>query len=527
MAASGQRRLAFLRAPWLWAVLAGPVSALGQAPWGLWPLTLGGMTLLMLALARTRAVGKGFLLGWLAGAGGFGLAMIWIVEPFLIEPERHAWMAPFALVLMAGGLALFWGGAGAFAVWAAGRPLLRIWIFALAMLGMEALRGLVLTGLPWAMLGHVWIGTPVAQLAAFSGALGLSALTLGLSAGLASLWRLFQRGRRQRAGGIGLLLVAVLAAFWGLGQARLAAPMPEDRPIRLRLVQPNAPQALKWDRHFAEMFFYRHLDLTAAPADDGRAPDLVVWSETAVPFFLDNPGDGLRLATEAAGGALLALGIQRREVGPDGGNLQYFNSLAVLDRTGGLSAVYDKHHLVPFGEYVPLVGQYANRPGLDWLSGFAAQALLGYTPGPGPRMLDLGEAGQVLPLICYEAIFPRHLHGEPRPDWILQITNDAWFGAWIGPFQHLAQARLRAIEQGLPLVRAANTGVSAVIDARGHIVQALGLNLAGNVDADLPGALDATIYGRFGDRPWYLALVLGLGAIAFTGWRQNRLTRRR
>jgi apolipoprotein N-acyltransferase len=529
MARGQQRSLALLRAPAFGAALAGLATALGQAPWGLWPLTLLALAVVMLAVARAPGPRAGFWRGWVAGTAGFGLAMVWIIEPFFIEPERHAWMAPFALILMAGGLALFWGAAAAFAVWAARSTLARLWLFALFMLALEALRGHIFTGLPWAMLGHIWIDTPVAQLAALSGALGLSALALGLSAGLATLWLRLRRGQRMRAAVVALLLLAVPGAGWLWGQARLAAPGPADHALRLRLVQPNAPQALKWDRHFAEMFFYRHLDLTAAPASDGRAPDLVIWSETSVPFYLDNPMDGLRMAADAAGEAALILGIQRRQTGPGGGT-QYFNSMAVLDAAGGLSDVYDKHHLVPFGEYVPILGPWAERAGIDWLSGFAAQALIGYTPGPGPRLMDLGALdqgglGRVLPLICYEAIFPRHLRTAERPDWILQITNDAWFGEWVGPFQHLAQARLRAIEQGLPVVRAANTGVSAVIDARGQMVQALGLNQTGHVDADLPGALNATVYSRFTDRLWHLLLFAGVLAVLVRALREKRLTR--
>lgn len=525
MTGARKRSLGFLRAPAVWLALAGMAVALGQAPWGLWPVTLLALAVVLLALARAPGPRNAFWLGWIAGTAGFGLSMAWIIEPFFIDPARHGWMAPFALVLMAGGLALFWGASGAFTLWAARGTVARIWLLALAMLAMEALRGQVLTGLPWAMLGHVWIDTPVAQVAAVSGALGLSGLTLALAAGLATLWLRARRGRHWRAGIVGLLLAAALAAPWAWGQARLGAPLPDERALRLRLVQPNAPQALKWDWNYAEMFFYRHLELTAAPAADGRAPDLVIWSETSVPFFLDNPADGLTMAADAAGGAMLALGIQRRETGASG-RQEYFNSLAVLDAAGAVSAVYDKHHLVPFGEYVPVFGQFADRPGLAWLSGLAAQALMGYSAGPGPQLLDMGAAGQVLPLICYEAIFPRHLRTETRPDWILQITNDAWFGNRIGPFQHLAQARLRAIEQGLPLVRAANTGVSAVINAHGQVVRSLGMNLPGHVDADLPGALAPTIYARFGDMPWHVLLLSGLLAAAAGRLSEKRLTRR-
>ncbi|MFN3955575.1 MAG: apolipoprotein N-acyltransferase [Pararhodobacter sp.] len=518
-------------------LVAGLLAALGQAPWGLWWLALGGLALVLHLVSRARAARAGFWRGWLAGVGAFGLSMVWIVEPFLIEPDRHAWMAPFALVLLVSGMALFWGLAGALAVWLGGaRPAARLWALVLAMLAFEALRGHLFTGFPWAMLGHIWIDTPLGQLAALSGALGLSALTLVLAAVLAqaggALWQAWRgASRRGPAAALGGLAaaIAVLVGGWLWGAARLAQPTLPAPDLLVRLVQPNADQALKWDPRHAEALFFRHLELTAAPAPAGRAPDLVIWPETAVPFFLDSAGDGLSMAAEAAGGAPLVLGIQRRERRAEGagqaGAPAYFNSLAVLDSRGAPLAVYDKHHLVPFGEYVPLLGRYADRPGLAWLSGFAAQALLGYSPGPGPRLLDLGAAGRVLPLICYEAIFPRNLRTAERADWLLQITNDAWFGARIGPFQHLAQARLRAIEQGLPMVRVANTGVSAVIDARGRVVVALGMNRQGVIDAAVPGGASPPLHARFGDTPWHLGLGMLLACWVLLRLRRKQLTR--
>jgi apolipoprotein N-acyltransferase len=441
------------------------------------------------------------------------LALGWIVEPFLVEADRHAWMAPFALVLLPGGLALFWALAGWLAAWLAPQGARRAWAFALALTGAEALRGHLFGGLPWALPGHVWIDTPLAQVAALGGALSLTALTLALAAGLAAL--VLGPGLRRAWALAAPVAVAGAGWFWGLGE--LARPMPPDRDVRLRLVQPNALQELKWDPTWARHFFARHLELTAAPGADGRAPDLVLWSETAVPFFLDAPGAGLAMAADAAGGAPVVMGIQRRAMGSDGA-LRYFNSLAVIDPSGEPAAIYDKHHLVPFGEYVPWLSPLADRPGWEWLTTFTGSALLGYTPGPGPAVLELGGlvqgAGLALPLICYEAVFARHLRVSERPDWVMQLTNDAWFGAYSGPFQHLALARLRAIEQGLPLVRAANTGVSAVIDGRGRVVASLGLGLEGVVDADLPGALPPTPYARSGDLPWQLALVLALGTFA-------------
>jgi apolipoprotein N-acyltransferase len=189
----------------------------------------------------------------------------------------------------------------------------------------------------------------------------------------------------------------------------------------------------------------------------------------------------------------------------------------VIDSQGAVTAVYDKHHLVPFGEYVPLIGAL----GQGW-GGLAARVLSGYTPGPGPVALDLGAAGRVVPLICYEAVFARSLDGPPRPDWVLQITNDAWFGTWSGPYQHLAQARLRAIETGLPLVRAANTGVSTVIDARGRSLAALGLGEMGVLDVGLPGARAATPYTLWGDTPWHIALTLALLSLGWAGLRGRK-----
>ncbi len=477
------------------AALAGVPLALGQAPWGLWPLTVLALAALAVLVARAPSPRSAAARAWWGGAVQFAVALHWLVEPFLVDAARHGWMAPFALVLMAGGLALFWAGAGWAAVALARGVPGRLAVFGLAMLAAEALRGWAFTGFPWAMLGHVWIGTPVDQIAALGGALGLSALTLTVAALLAAALP-----RRP----LPLVLALALPGLaWLWGDSRLAQPEPPAPGVMLRLVQANVPQADKWHPDLIEAFFFRHLDLTAAPS--ATPPDLVLWSETAAPFFLDRPGAGLDMAAEAAG-VPLVMGIQRRERGADGVQ-RYFNSLAVLDAAGAVTAVYDKHHLVPFGEYVPLIGPWSES--LGW-GGLAARMLSGYTPGPGPALLDLGPAGTALPLICYEAVFPRNLRGTARPDWILQSTNDAWFGSFSGPYQHLAQARLRAIETGLPLVRVANTGVSAVIDARGRLTASLGMDQTGALDAPLPGARPATPHAITGEAPWHLALALAL-----------------
>lgn len=476
----------------------GALIAAGQAPLAAWWLALPALALLIHWLARQPHPGRAALMALFAGAGHFAAALFWIVEPFMVDAARDGWMAPFALILISFGLALFWAGAAALAAWLGRTPSRRALALAVTLAAADALRSYALTGFPWALFGHVWIGTPVAQAAALIGPLGLSLLTTGAAA-LAAM------APRVGTGTAALLLAAV----WGAGGWRLAQPDPQPgRVTQVRLVQPNAAQHLKWVPGMQEMFFERMLAQTAAaPAPGTKAPDLILWPETAVPWLLDDPGPVLEMISNAAGGRPVVLGIQRAE------GMRYFNSLAVIGPGGAVGDVYDKHHLVPFGEYIP-AGDLLGRIGIG---AFAAQQGNGYTSGPGPALLDLGPLGRALPLICYEAVFPQDLNAAPgRADWVLQATNDAWFGALSGPYQHLAQARLRAIEQGLPLLRAANTGVTAVIDAKGRVLASLALNTDGFLDAPLPAAYPPTPYARSGDWPLLALLslmLLGLVAI--------------
>lgn len=484
----------------------GVAIATGQAPLGLWPVALAALAMLTARIAAEAQVARAVWLGWIAGAGHFAAALFWIVEPFMVEPWRYGWMAPFALVLMAFGMALFWAlAAGAAAAVGGAAPGRRAIGFAVALAGADLLRGYAFTGFPWALVGHLWIGTPVMQAVALVGPVGLT-----LIATLAAALPVLGRGPCARAGLLALS-VSALALIWVAGVVRLAAPDPASaRDIRVRLIQPNAAQALKWREDMWRMFLDRQMAQTALPAD--RPLDLIVWPETAVPYLLDDAGPLFAAIAATAGGVPVAAGVQRAE------GARYFNTLAVTDAAGRITSVYDKWHLVPFGEYLPY-GDLLARFGI---SAFAAQSGGGYTPGPGPRVLDLGAAGKVLPLICYEAVFPQDLRTPERADWILQVTNDGWFGNLSGPFQHLAQARLRAVEQGLPLLRSANTGVSAVIDAKGRVLQTLALNSAGILDAEVPAALPATLYARTGDLPATILIGLALLALAAVGCRAGR-----
>ncbi|MCU0827744.1 MAG: apolipoprotein N-acyltransferase [Tabrizicola sp.] len=476
--------------PWQRAALGfvlGALVALGQAPFGLWWIALPALGGLIWLIVRAERALSAFWIGLAAGSGQFAVALSWIVEPFLIDIAAHGWMAPFAVVLLSAGLGLFWGAAAALAV----RTRAPAVGFVAAFAGLEWLRGVMMTGFPWAMLGHVWIGTPVDQLAAVVGPSGLSLVLL-----LAAAWPVVWRWRGLAGAAV------ILAAAFAFGEWRLEQPLPEARDGVVRLVQPNAEQSLKWEQELADAHLDRLLDLTA----EGGAADLTIWPETAVPFMLEYAPSVAGLVMSASGGRPVVVGIQRESEG------LFYNSLRVLEGEGSEFARYDKAHLVPFGEYMPL-GDLA----YDWfgLRAFAAQAGNYYSAGPGPRVLDLGRFGKVLPLICYEAIFPRFVAAAPeRADWMLQATNDAWFGVWTGPFQHFDQARLRSVEQGLPLIRVANTGVTAVIDARGRVIEQLPFGAAGHLDTRIPGALPPTPYARWGDGPIFL-LLAGLALLAF------------
>lgn len=474
----------------------GAFAAFGQAPVD-WPVaTVLSLAATMLLFGPGRGIKDAGWKGWAFGFGYFLLALGWIVNPFLVEPDRDGWMAPFALVLMPAGLGLFWAAAFVLARRLGGGLLALGASLALA----ETLRSFIFTGFPWALLGHVWIDTPHAQLAAWGGPHGLTLLTVLLAAAVA---RALSAGPvRLGAGGAALVLgLLPLALVPAEPEATEGAPV-------LRLVQPNVPQADKWNADLIDVFQARLLDLTAT----GDRPDLIIWPETAIPYLLEYSGSLLEAAVTAAVGVPMVIGVNRQEDG------LYYNSLIVLDGAGDIIGTYDKQHLVPFGEYVPF-GEVMGRLGIQ---GLAASEGGGFSAGQGERRIDLPGIGAVEPLICYEAIFAEEIAKGDRPRALIQITNDAWFGTLQGPQQHLAQSRLRAIEQGLPLVRVANTGISAVIDAKGRIVAELPLGEAGKIDVALPAAVEPTFYSRFGDLPAILAgIVLAFGFLARSSRRSD------
>ena len=483
----------------------GAAAATGLAPFGLWFLALPALAALIWRAARATPAGA-FWHMLVAGIGWFGLGLCWIVEPFLVEPEIYGWMAPFALVLMAVGGGLFWAVPATLAARLTPRWRARAATIPAALVLSDWLRGWIFTGFPWALTGHVWVDTPVAQLAAWGGAIGLGALTLTMAALPTLLWRASGPHARGVIPGTAAAIV-LLGAAWAAGLDRLATPMAPDTPHVVRIVQPDAEQHLKWDPEWSAIFYRRLLDLSARPGPH----DLTIWPETAVNFLLNDAATVTPTLAAASGGPLV-LGIQRRE------DSRYYNSLVALDAAGAVTQTYDKFHLVPFGEYMP----WGDALAVIGITAFAAQQGNGYSAGPGPTVMRAGALPPFQPLICYEAIFPQHLRNLPtRPAWLLQATNDGWFGRISGPHQHLAQARLRAIETGLPLMRAANTGISAAIDPYGRLRQTLDLGEVGIIDAALPAPLPATFWLAWGPLPVLIVLagILGLGAM--TGRRRR------
>lgn len=463
----------------------GAAAGLGQAPYGLWPVTLVALAGLFALFSMQSGPWRAARLGWVAGTGHFLLAFSWIVEPFLVDAARHGWMAPFALLFLSGGMALYWAAGFAIArLLGAGAP---AWVAALTLT--EAARGIFFTGFPWAQVGHVWIDTPMLAWSSIAGPLGLSALAL--TAGSA-LWLSLRRHVP------GILMLLVVAGLFAAGPLLRPPADAGADAARVRLVQPNAPQHEKWDADKLGTFFERQIAFTA----EAPRPDLIVWPETSVPVLLDRADAALARISEAAGGAPVVVGIQRR----DGRRL--FNSMVLVGEGGARLSRYDKHHLVPFGEYLPF-GAYLKKYGLR---GLAAEDGNGYSAGTGARIIDIEPLGTALPLICYEGVFARDVAAAPgRPDFLLLITNDAWFGTMSGPHQHLAQARLRSAEQGLPMIRVANTGISAMIDAAGRVTGRIALGEAGWIDLPLPPPAPPTIYARAGDWPVLALAVLTLG----------------
>ena len=494
-------------AGWRGALLAfscGAVSALGFAPLGIFPALLLGYAALVLLLdsadASRHPVRAGFVAGWAFAFGQYLIGLHWIGYAFLVDPGAHLWQMPFAIVFLSAGLALFTGIACALALyfWQGGAG--RFLIFAVLYAASEWLRGHVLTGFPWNLPAYGWgASLEVMQSLSLLGAYGLSLLTLLLGASLAG----FCGGEKSWRAPASML--ALFALMWAGGAARLAAHPAETVPgVSVRIVQPNIPQREKEQSSLYARNWQRLLDLTVSPG----TPKLILWPEAAPPPLLFNRTpralDEIGLLT-LSDRTLITGEVRAQRVGTA---LSFFNSLFIFSGPAD-PQIYDKFHLVPFGEYVPFAS-ILNRIGITKLT----EGQEGFAHGDGPHTYPLKGAPAVTPLICYEIIFPGAVTGPERPGWFANVTDDSWFGPWAGPYQHLLIARARAIEEALPVARAANTGISAMIDPYGRMTARLGLGTMGVVDASLPRAAPPSPYALYGDA-MFLVLLIAATALGF------------
>jgi apolipoprotein N-acyltransferase len=509
----------------LLAVALGALSVLAFAPLHLWPmmfLTFGPLVWLLDGCHHDHRelaprLKCAALVGFWFGFGYFLGGLYWVAEAFLVEPWRHGWLIPFVMTALPGGMALFFAAASVLAMvmwWpGAGRAFALAIAFGLA----EYARGHVLTGLPWNLVAYSILGgEAMMQIASLFGVYALSLLAVLLFASPAAVVAPRDSGLAGGKGAIGLatslLLLLGVGTCWG--EQRLAHADKTGTGIRVRIVQADIDQAAKWRPENSAEIFTDYLNLTKSGRTGLSGISLVVWPETAVPFLLADSPEALAMIGEVLpDGTSLLVGsarlVEQRDAQGALTATRIYNSLLVINDKGEVVGGYDKIHLVPFGEYLPFQ-DFLESLGVMQLAGVRG----GFSAGRGPRLLTIPGAPPASPLICYEIIFPDDVvEKSARPDWLLNITNDAWFGSSAGPYQHFHQARVRAVEQGLPLVRAANTGISAMVDAYGRILAEIGLGEKGAIDSELPKVGQQTLFAKYGFR-----IEISVILLAFACW---------
>lgn len=489
------------------ALVAGAVSTLSMAPFNAWPLLFLTFPVAVwlidgAAAGKWRGVPAAALSGFWFGLGYFVPGLYWIGNAFLVDAPTFAWLMPFAVLGLPAYLAVFpaLGFALARLIWT--RDASRVLALAIGLTISEWLRGHLLSGFPWNAFGYA-LSEPLAlaQTASLIGLWGMTFLAVAVFASPAVLIDGSSRGRKPWIAPVAAL--AMLAAMGIYGAVRLSLQPTVMTRVKLRIMQPNLQQDVKFNYGAKAEVMQKYLalsDRASGPQSTGvRDVQILIWPESAFPFFLTREAAAMaQIAELLPKGTVLVTGSVRAPDGPPGARVtRAYNSIYTIDHDGGVLSVYDKLHLVPFGEYLPFQ---------EWMEklGFVQLTKVhgGFIPGIRRRAMEVPQAPRALPLICYEAIFPGIVAaGDERPGWIINLTNDGWFGNSTGPYQHLQQARLRAVEEGLPVVRAANTGISSVIDPSGRIVAELGLGVEGVLDAGLPSALPPTVYARLRDIP--------------------------
>jgi apolipoprotein N-acyltransferase len=510
-AASLTRLTHWIVLSWGWrraliAFASGAVSALAMAPFDAWPLLFFTFPVLVwlvdgAAAGRLGGVPSAAIAGWWFGFGYFLAGLYWIGYAFLVDAKTFGWLMPFAVIALPAGMACYSavGLALARMLWTRGPT--RLIALAVALTAAEWLRGHLFSGFPWNVYGYALTGPTV----------------LAQGAALVGIW------------GLTFIAVAVFAAPATLTDDTADTRWPWSRTpivfvegVRLRIMQPNLQQDQKFNYGAKQKVMSEYLELSdrsTGPQSAGlRDVTHLIWPESAFPFLLTREPDALaQIAALLPEGTVLITGAIRAPEAPPGRPVERaYNSIYVIDHDGSILSVYDKIHLVPFGEYLPFQN-VLEKLGLLQLTKLPG----GFIAGERRRAMDVPRAPRMLPFLCYEIIFPgQAMPDGARPGWLINLTNDGWFGISSGPYQHLQQARVRSIEQGLPLVRAANTGISAVIDPLGRILKSLPLGSEGVMDASLPRPIAAPLYARTGDSG--VALVIGAALILVIRRRAQR-----
>jgi len=468
----------------------GALSAFAFPPYNLTPLLWVCFPALVFLLRGTSHFRQAFITGWSYSFGFFVVGLYWIADAMFVDLQHFWWAIPLSVAGLPFFFSISYGIASGIARRLGLLDLAGVIGFALLWFLADYARGHMFTGFPWILTGHTWSGfLPMLQLVSVTGVYGLTLLTL-IGACLPALLSEPKPSHLKIVAGSFLIVLALaLTGTWRL--YRTDPNYEKSLPnIRLRLVQPNTDQAHKWDITQRSINFQHLLDLTSAPS--AQPVTHVIWPETAAPFYLmeDAPHRQMIAHHLPLDGSLLT-GVIRRDV-DDQKKIHYFNSLIAINAQGQVLADYDKFHLVPFGEYIPFRSLLPLRTitnlGLD------------FSTGDDVHSLRVAGLPSFSPLICYEAIFPgKVIDRSDRPHFLLNITNDGWYGNTAGPYQHFALVKLRAIEEGLPLVRAANTGISGVVDAYGHVTAMMGVGMTGFLDVDLPPALPSTWFSSYGE----------------------------
>jgi apolipoprotein N-acyltransferase len=491
--------------------ILGALTALAMPPISFFPIVFMTFSAFLwildcLKLAKKYQV---FIAGWSFACGYFVAGLYWIVYALGVDLTKFFWLVPFTLVGLPAILALFPAFAILLTHLSRTQGLAKCLFFSMLWVTFEWMRGHLLTGFPWNLIGYSWMAClSVVQSVSVIGVYGLSLITVLIST-LPYAWFLNSRKKAVRpliAGILGVFLIMTVLGYWRLSDAH---PFSSEGEV-VRIVQPNIKQENKWNPSLTRNNFFRLIELSALPSK--KSIQYLIWPESAVPFFLDENPDALKIIAEnMSKETTLFTGAPRRQADSDGKMVKIWNSLLIVNPEGQVIETYDKAHLVPFGEYVPWRTYLPS-----WVSK-VTYGSLDYSSGAGLKTLALPQVKPFSPLICYEVIFPGKVvaKSEQRPMWILNLTNDGWYGYTSGPFQHAAIAQVRAIEEGIPLVRAANTGISLVVDPYGRQVASLGLEQTGVLDAVLPPALEEqTLYSRYGDKILVVMLLI-CGALSF------------